>query len=150
MIFVSLECLIIEMTAMYFNWIDLQRGPWFTLISWIAKCYETLQVMWGCCFFLMLFAVYVNPLTQWGRVPHICVDKLTISGSDNGSPPGRRQAIIWTNAGIVLIWHSGTNFSGIWNLSIFIFWKYIWKCRLENGGPSFWFGLNVLRTRLVL
>ena len=30
---------------------------------------------------------------------HICVDKLTIIGSDNGLSPGRRQAIIWTNAG---------------------------------------------------
>ena len=28
--------------------------------------------------------------------------KLTSIGSDNGSSPGRRQAIIWTNAGILL------------------------------------------------
>ena len=39
-------------------------------------------------------------LTHWGRVTHICVGKLTIIGSDNGLSPGRRQAIIWTNAGI--------------------------------------------------
>ena len=42
-------------------------------------------------------------LTHWGRVTHICVDKLTIIGSDNGLSPGRRQAIIWTSAGILLI-----------------------------------------------
>ena len=42
-------------------------------------------------------------LTHWGRVTHICVSKLTIIGSDNGLSPGRRQAIIWTNAGILLI-----------------------------------------------
>ena len=41
--------------------------------------------------------------THWGRVTHICVNKLTIIGSDNGLSPGRRQAIIWTNAGILLI-----------------------------------------------
>ena len=45
-----------------------------------------------------------HPSTHWGRVTHICVSKLTIIGSDNGLSPGRRQAIIWTNAGILLIW----------------------------------------------
>ena len=34
-------------------------------------------------------------------------------GSDNGFSPGRRQAIIWTNAGILLIGTLGTNFSEI-------------------------------------
>ena len=42
-------------------------------------------------------------LTHWGRVTHICVGKLTIIGSDNGLSPGRHQAIIWTNTGILLI-----------------------------------------------
>ena len=41
--------------------------------------------------------------THWGRVKHICVSKLTIISSDNGLSPRRRQAIIWTNAGILLI-----------------------------------------------
>ena len=50
-------------------------------------------------------------LTHWGRVTYICVRKLTIIGSDNGLSPGRRQAIIWTNAGILLIQTPGTNFS---------------------------------------
>ena len=44
---------------------------------------------------------------------HICVSKLTIIGSDNGLSPGQRQTIIWTNAGILLIWPLGTNFSEI-------------------------------------
>ena len=56
-------------------------------------------------------------LTHWGRVTHICVGicvgKLTILGSDNGLSPGRRQAIIWTNAGILLIGPLGTNFTEI-------------------------------------
>ena len=44
---------------------------------------------------------------------HRCVSKLTIIGSDNGLSPGRRQAIIWTNVGILLIRTFGTNFSEI-------------------------------------
>ena len=42
---------------------------------------------------------------------HICVGKLTIIGSDNGLSPRWRQAIIWTNARILLIGPLGTNFS---------------------------------------
>ena len=34
---------------------------------------------------------------------HICSGNLTIIGSDNGLLPSLRQAIIWTNAGILLI-----------------------------------------------
>ena len=52
-------------------------------------------------------------LTHWGRVTHICVSKVTIIGSDNGLSLGRRQAIIWSNAGILLIRPLGTNFSEI-------------------------------------
>ena len=44
---------------------------------------------------------------------HICVGNLTIIGPDNGLSPGRRQAIICTNAGILLIGPLGTNFSEI-------------------------------------
>ena len=40
---------------------------------------------------------------------HICVSKLTIIVPDNGLSPDWRQAIIWTNAGILLIPTSGTN-----------------------------------------
>ena len=48
-------------------------------------------------------------LTHWGRVTHICIGKLTIIGSDNGLSPGQRQAIIWTNAGILSTGPLGTN-----------------------------------------
>ena len=54
-----------------------------------------------------------NGLTHWGRATHIYVSKLTIIASDNGLSPGRRQAIIWNNAGILSIGLSGTNFSEI-------------------------------------
>ena len=46
---------------------------------------------------------------------HICVSKLTLIGLDNGLSPGRRQVIIWTNAGILLSRTLGTNFSEIWS-----------------------------------
>ena len=42
--------------------------------------------------------------THLGRITHIYVNKSTIIGLDNGLSPGRRQAIIWTNAGILFIW----------------------------------------------
>ena len=47
-------------------------------------------------------------LTHWGRGTHIYVGKLIIIGSDNGLSPGRRQAIIGTNAGIWLMGPLGT------------------------------------------
>ena len=49
----------------------------------------------------------------WGRMTHICVRKIIIIGSDNGLSPGQRQAIIWTNAGILLIRPLGINFNEI-------------------------------------
>ena len=59
------------------------------------------------------FISYQQPkaLTHWGRVTHICVSDLNSIGSDNGLSPGRHQAIIWTNAGILLIWPLERNFS---------------------------------------
>ena len=60
-------------------------------------------------------------LTHWGRVTHICISKLTIIGSDNGLSPGQRQAIIWTNAGTLLIRSFGINFSENFNRNLCIF-----------------------------
>ena len=57
-----------------------------------------------------IFGIY---LSHWGRVTHICVGKLPIIDSDNGLSHARRQAIIWPNAGILLIRPLGTNFSEI-------------------------------------
>ena len=72
-------------------------------------------------------------LFHWGRVTYICVGKLTINNSDNGLSPERRQTIIWTNAGILLIGTLGTNFSDIIiEIQTFSLKKYVWKCRLRN------------------
>ena len=83
-------------------------------------------------------------LTHWGRVTHICVGKLTIIGPDNGLSPGRRQAIMWTNAGILLIEHLGTNLSEILiKINTFSFKKMYLKMSSGNWRP-FCFGLNML------
>ena len=66
---------------------------------------------------------------------HICVSKLTIIGSDNGLSPGWHQAIIWTNAGILLIRPLGTNISEILIvIYIFSFNKIHLKLSSGNGG----------------
>ena len=84
-------------------------------------------------------------LTHWGRVTHICVSKLTIIGSDNGLSPNRRQAIIWTNAGLLLIASLGTNFSEILiEILTFSFKKMRLKVSSAKRRP-FCLGLNMLR-----
>ena len=83
-------------------------------------------------------------LTHWGRVTHICVGNLTIIGPDIGLAPGRRQAIIWTNAGILLIGPWGTNFSEILvGLHTYSFKKIHLKMSSAKWRP-FCLGLNVL------
>ena len=55
----------------------------------------------------------VKPLIRWGRVLHLCISKQTNIASDDGLSPGQRQAIIWTNTGILFTGSWGTNFSEI-------------------------------------
>ena len=81
----------------------------------------------------------LTSLTIWGRVTHICVGKRIGIGLDNGLVPARRQAIVWTNAGIPVIRPPGTNFSGLlFETHTFSFKNCIWKCPLENGGHFVW------------
>ena len=83
-------------------------------------------------------------LAHWGRVTHICVGNLSIIGPDNGLSPRRRQAIIWTNAGILLIGLWGTNFSEILiGIHTFSFKKIRLKMSSAKRRP-FCIGLNVL------
>ena len=92
-----------------------------------------------------VFFVVTSHLTHWGRVTHICVSRLTIIGSDNGLSPDRRQAIIWTNAGLLLIGPLGTNFSEILiAIHTFSFKKIHLKMSSRKCRP-FCLGLNVLR-----
>ena len=84
-------------------------------------------------------------LTHWGRMTHICVSNLITIGSVNGLSPGRRQAITWTNAGILLIGPLGTNFSEILiQIPTFSFKKMRLKVSSAKWRP-FCLGLNVLK-----
>ena len=85
-----------------------------------------------------------SELTHWSRVTHICVNNLTIIGSDNGLSPGRRQAIIWTNAGILFIGPLETNSSEILiEILTFSFKKMRLKVSSGKWRP-FCLSLNVL------
>ena len=103
---------------------------------------------------------------------HIYVIKLNIIGSDNGLSPGRRQAIIWINAGILLIRPLWTNVGEIFiEIHIFSFkkmyaktssakrrpfcpsgrcvnWKMCIYIQLMSGGPAFLRPNDEFTTRL--
>ena len=107
------------------------------LVRWHLYIERT-PVLPGCSLLLQ------EKLTHWGRVTHICVSKLTIIGSDKGLSPDRRQAIIWTNAGILLIRTLGTNFSEILGeIHSFSFKKMHLKMSSAKG-RLFSLGLNEL------
>ena len=90
------------------------------------------------------FTLSFITVTHRGRVTHICVSKLTNIGSDNGLSPGWRQAIIWTNVGILLIGTLGTNFTEISiDIHTFSFKKMRMKV-LSAKRRTFCLGLNVL------
>ena len=93
---------------------------------------------------ISLLVCFIILLSHWGRVTHICVIKLTIIGSDNCLLPGRRQAIIWTNAGILLIGPLRTNLIEILiEIQTFSFKKMHLKMSSVKWRP-FCLGLNVL------
>ena len=86
----------------------------------------------------------VKTLTHWGRVTHIYVGNLTTIGPDNGLSPSRRQAIIWTNAGILLIGPWGRKFSEILiGIQTYSFKKMHLKMSSAKWRP-FCLGLNEL------
>ena len=76
---------------------------------------------------------------------HISFSKITIIGSGNGLSPDLCQAIIWTNAGGLLIIPLGINFSEILiEIHAFSFNKMHLKMSSAKWRP-FYLGLNVLR-----
>ena len=91
--------------------------PWYKWSSQWAKYFDDAQFSSGYKHLICLYSpgaletlrlIYTWPLTHWGRVTHICVGKLTSIASDKGLSHGRRQAIIWNIAGIMLIGTLGT------------------------------------------
>ena len=111
---------------------------WNTNMSFQGKAFKMLSA--NC----LSFYFGLNVLSQWGRVTHICISKLTNIGSDNGLVPGRHQAITWTNAALLSIGPLWTNFSEIWiKIQKFSFLKMHLKMSSGNWRP-FCPGLNVL------
>ena len=96
---------------------------------------------------ILIYEIF-SLLTHWGRVTHICVGNLTIIGSDNGSSPGRRQAITWTNVGILLIRPLGTNFSEMLIASRTFSFKKPHLKMWSGKWRLFCLGLNVLMLQL--
>ena len=119
------SCDYVSMLRLKLNHVS-ERDPW---------CIHSMVVIHS-CMYRQRYTIYRNiyMLTHWGRLTHICVIKLTIIAADNGLSPGRRQAIMWTNDGILLIWPLGTNFSEILIvIHSFSFKKMLlkmssWKC----------------------
>ena len=112
----------------------------------IFNCLVEYSWVNGSNVFFILSSIQPNAysLTHWGRVTHICVSKLTIIGSDNGLSPDRRQAIIWTNAGLLLIGPLGTNLSEIL-IEILSFSFKIMRLKVSSAKRRpFCFGLDVL------
>ena len=119
-------------------------------VSWEFRCWPLVGLCCYCVgknmvlFGTMIYLGSVIPLTHWGSLGHICISNLIIIGSDNGSSPGRLQAIIWTNTGILLIGALGTNFSEILiKMHTFSFKKMQLKKSSAKWQP-FCLGINVL------
>ena len=83
---------------------------------------------------LELWLDLAGKISHWSRVTHIFVSKLTIIGSDNGLLPDRRQVIVFTNDGILLIGSLEINFKKVLieiDIYIFIQENAFGKCRQE-------------------
>ena len=116
----------------------------------MSQMHHTVSCRYNAVEYIMLFHTALqqqqnrNLLTHWDRVTHIYVSKLTTIGSDNGLSPARRQAIIWTNAGLLLIGPLGTNFRQISiRIQTFLFKKKHLKMSSGKWRPCC-LGLNVL------
>ena len=116
-----------------------QHCPWWWLVAWWHQTttwtnvdFSYSEVQWyspGSSFTVNAHATILYnefdssillklppPWGQWVNSlrpsdDYICVGNLTTIGSDNGLSPGLRQAITWTNVGMLLIGPLRTNFS---------------------------------------
>ena len=112
------------------------------MISWIEINFDLMMLVR--LFDMKLCEARMVAGLHWSRVTHICVSNLTTIGSDNGLSPDRRQAIIWINAGILLILPLGTNFSETSIETHIVLYK---KMRLKMSSAqwrSFCLGFNAL------
>ena len=92
----------------------------------------------------MSFLIHVQTAIRENRAV-ITSLSFSIIGSDNGLSPGRRQAIIWTNAGILLIEPLGTNFTEIFNeIQTYSPTKFVFESVVCQSDGHLVLGLNVL------
>ena len=121
------------------SFLSIKKKQWSFSVSHFYQIKN--QRPYSRCFLDSLWSLL---LTHWGRVTHICVSKIIIIGSDNGLSPVRRQAIIWTNDGILLIGPLQTNFNEIWiQINTFSFTKMHLKMSSGKCRP-YCLGFNVL------
>ena len=114
----------------------------FKLNCWWISCF---QDSYGNSFRNSCLLCDWKLFTHWSRVARICVNKLTITGPDNGLLPSWHQAIVWTNAGILLIGPLGKKLQ--WNLNRNIMFV-LKKIHLKMSSGKRWsscLSLNVLR-----
>ena len=95
------------------NILSIHRKIWFSYKIEILRALKNSYMFLKCWLSNNEIWLIHSWLTHWGRVTQIWIGKLTIIGSDNGLSPGRRHAIIWINARILLNGDLGTNFSEI-------------------------------------
>ena len=100
------QMFLLEWRYMSFGWYSTEICSW----GQINNISTMVQIMAWC---RPTTSHNQRQLTHWSRVTHMCASKLTIIIPDNGLAPGRRQTIIWTNAGILLIRNLGTHFNEI-------------------------------------
>ena len=131
-------------TSIFFHKLRLKMSfsKWWSSCLGLKVLVDRISTLAGKCMWLLFTQLH---WTHWGRVTHIYVGELTIIVSDNCLSPGRRQAIIWTNTGILLIGPYGTNFSEILiEILTFSFTQMSLKVSSAKWRP-FCLGLNVLR-----
>ena len=111
---------------------------------WISRVSQSNGTIYRQQVINLIWLTHKTWLYHWGRVTHICVNKSISIASDNGLSPGRRQVIIWTNAGILSIGPLGTNFSEILiEIQTFSLKKICLKLSSAKCRP-FCLGFNVL------
>ena len=105
----SIQCLSRYILRFCYSWPIMKRYQYHIIIDQIFQYH----FQWAPSQTFGRLTRWWRMIRHWSRLTHICVSKLAVIGSENGLAPGRRQTIIWTNDGILLIGQLGTNFSEI-------------------------------------
>ena len=128
------------------NWVDLDLCKMLVILGNSSTWHVTWQPLQGILSsYPVMQSSLSNSFNSLIQSDDICISKLTIIGSDNGLSPGLRQAIIWTNDGILLIRTFRTNFSEIVSeIHTFSLKKMHFKMSSGKWRPSCR-GLNVLK-----